>query len=285
MRASRLQLIYAVSAGFICTLECARIKRGSGSALASATTSWGPTAQDWPLGPAHWASIYQGFAPAQVVDLCGGWLGNTTWNDVSRPCAEWAVKTTKCYQACFQTNRNAGFGRCMDGCAGKPNEHWCNEPADVKKDIKNTCAEMNLRWRMCRVSEHMWETPEQWFEAIDKCVFVCKTSLETQRSLGLQFGLSWRKTKCQPEIFYCDFETEECVHAKAQGDLDPQNAHCAPPVGSSGAHKCFFDDPGCGSGCKRPQPATLPIPFPAPAPAPAIAPAIDFLARSRKPQI
>eukprot|EP00747_Dinoflagellata_sp_TGD_P211360 gnl/TRDRNA2_/TRDRNA2_84594_c0_seq4.p1 gnl/TRDRNA2_/TRDRNA2_84594_c0~~gnl/TRDRNA2_/TRDRNA2_84594_c0_seq4.p1 ORF type:complete len:279 (+),score=39.93 gnl/TRDRNA2_/TRDRNA2_84594_c0_seq4:100-936(+) len=278
MRASRLQLIYAVSAGFICTLECARIKRGSGSALASATTSWGPTAQDWPLGPAHWASIYQGFAPAQVVDLCGGWLGNTTWNDVSRPCAEWAVKTTKCYQACFQTNRNAGFGRCMDGCAGKPNEHWCNEPADVKKDIKNTCAEMNLRWRMCRVSEHMWDTPEQWFQSVDQCVFVCKTSLQTQIDLGVSYGLSWRGAKCNPDIFICDKEKEECVMAQpnTKDGVDTQNWNCAPPVGRYGANECFFDDPHCGDGCKNPPPPPAPGPYPAPAPA------IEFLSRPRQ---
>eukprot|EP00747_Dinoflagellata_sp_TGD_P211358 gnl/TRDRNA2_/TRDRNA2_84594_c0_seq2.p1 gnl/TRDRNA2_/TRDRNA2_84594_c0~~gnl/TRDRNA2_/TRDRNA2_84594_c0_seq2.p1 ORF type:complete len:284 (+),score=27.30 gnl/TRDRNA2_/TRDRNA2_84594_c0_seq2:138-989(+) len=281
----RLQQICAIGAGIACLVQGTRFSRlKRDAANSSIVEGWGPNVESWPAGGAPWASIYQKFAPAPVCDFCGGFPGHTKWTDVARPCAEWTIKTIKCYQACFQTNRLSGFGNCMNGCSGPPQANFC-VGTGIKKDIKKVCSEFNYRWKLCRVSEHMWETPEQWFEAIDKCVFVCKTSLETQRSLGLQFGLSWRKTKCQPEIFYCDFETEECVHAKAQGDLDPQNAHCAPPVGSSGAHKCFFDDPGCGSGCKRPQPATLPIPFPAPAPAPAIAPAIDFLARSRKPQI
>eukprot|EP00747_Dinoflagellata_sp_TGD_P164844 gnl/TRDRNA2_/TRDRNA2_185343_c0_seq1.p1 gnl/TRDRNA2_/TRDRNA2_185343_c0~~gnl/TRDRNA2_/TRDRNA2_185343_c0_seq1.p1 ORF type:complete len:303 (+),score=40.08 gnl/TRDRNA2_/TRDRNA2_185343_c0_seq1:71-979(+) len=294
----RLQQVCVICAGLAGFTSGSRLKRGfdeiphslvhkqaevrtnatrmNATEASSSSVDWGPTVVDW-IVPGSWAGPFYEFAPAQVVDLCGGWTGNTTWSMVSRPCAEWVVKMTKCYQACFQTNRIAGFGVCMDGCSGKPEyDAWCHKPDNVKKKIKKTCREMNHRWKKCRISEHMWETPEEWFEAVDKCVFVCKTSLETQMALGLKYTLSWRKRKCNPEIYYCNFDKEKCMHAKAVGDFDPQNAHCAPPVGRFGSHKCFFDDPECGPGCKKPDPAPAPGPFPYPFPAPA--PAV-FLSR------
>eukprot|EP00747_Dinoflagellata_sp_TGD_P211359 gnl/TRDRNA2_/TRDRNA2_84594_c0_seq3.p1 gnl/TRDRNA2_/TRDRNA2_84594_c0~~gnl/TRDRNA2_/TRDRNA2_84594_c0_seq3.p1 ORF type:complete len:277 (+),score=31.27 gnl/TRDRNA2_/TRDRNA2_84594_c0_seq3:138-968(+) len=274
----RLQQICAIGAGIACLVQGTRFSRlKRDAANSSIVEGWGPNVESWPAGGAPWASIYQKFAPAPVCDFCGGFPGHTKWTDVARPCAEWTIKTIKCYQACFQTNRLSGFGNCMNGCSGPPQANFC-VGTGIKKDIKKVCSEFNYRWKLCRVSEHMWDTPEQWFQSVDQCVFVCKTSLQTQIDLGVSYGLSWRGAKCNPDIFICDKEKEECVMAQpnTKDGVDTQNWNCAPPVGRYGANECFFDDPHCGDGCKNPPPPPAPGPYPAPAPA------IEFLSRPRQ---
>lgn len=215
--------------------------------------AYGPTYMDWAV-PGAWPSAYVGLAPAQVVNFCGGIEGNTTWNDVAQPCAEWVVKMLRCSQGCNQVNRMTGFGDCMNQCSGKPDASWCTEPKLTQK-VKAHCQFYNEKWQACNVNS-AWASSDEWFNTVDKCVYNCTSALETEKALGSK--LSWRLTKCGPLAFACGGQNK-CSKVQALS--------CAPPVGLGQQH-CYYDDPGCGDGCVPPAPLPTGMPgFLAPAPA------------------
>eukprot|EP00747_Dinoflagellata_sp_TGD_P181746 gnl/TRDRNA2_/TRDRNA2_35679_c0_seq1.p1 gnl/TRDRNA2_/TRDRNA2_35679_c0~~gnl/TRDRNA2_/TRDRNA2_35679_c0_seq1.p1 ORF type:complete len:252 (-),score=34.41 gnl/TRDRNA2_/TRDRNA2_35679_c0_seq1:89-844(-) len=236
-----LQYACLIAGTLIAFVQGARLSQSQ--ANSSSAIRWGPNASQWPV-PNAWPATYYGFAPAVVVDLCGGYAGSTTWSEISPQCGQWVLQQQKCFQVCFQTNRVAGFGKCMHTCGGAPETSWCSQPFTAKKFIKRYCKEFIGRWKACQVSEYMWATPEEYFESVDKCVFVCETSLETEMALKSKYTLTWRKSKCKPDVFACDARTAKCVQGV-------QESTCVPPLGL-GSSKCFFDDPGCGPGCKKP---------------------------------
>merc|ERR1719161_3295976 len=191
------------------------------------TARWGPEAGQWPI-PGQWPSVYTGLAPAAVVNLCGGIEGETKWSDVSEKCAKYTVKMLQCSQACGQSNRLSGFGDCMGSCTGgDPQEAWCDDvPASAPFQVKKQCHLFVGRWNTCEVGK-AWATADEWFNAVDSCVYNCETSLATQNELGQP--LSWRKSKCPPVFFAC-MPDDSCAQVDSM--------QCVPPLGY-GAKECF----------------------------------------------
>jgi len=214
--------------------------------VAAYGVAYGPTPKDWPV-PGAWPSVFYGLIPIAVADFCGGIVGKASWNDVSEPCATWAVRNVKCQQACRQTSRLSGFGACMKACAGAPSPSWCSLPGAATQSVKKHCLLFTRRWATCKIVTTAWASEEDWFREVDRCVFDCETALETEEDLGQALG--WRRRKCLGRWF---------ALTSPDGCREVEAKQCMPPVGD-GALACHLDSLTCGS--KNASSAFLSLPL------------------------
>lgn len=216
--------------------------------------AYGPKPEDWNLGTNHYPSYIFDLVPMPVVDLCGGELGLTKWNDVSESCAKWVVKMLRCEQVCNYQYHFEGFGTCMHDCAGEPKKEWCEEAKGNEKIYKH-CNMFVGRWDTCGISKEMWKTTSDFTDAIDGCVYNCRTAMETEMFMGQT--VQWRQHKCANTWFACghgDHPIRRSQDPFSCGIIDP--LLCEGPVGQ-GVEPCYYDSPWCGDewwGC-YPRPA------------------------------